>query len=90
MAKQKFLQSGTSGEFLEAQGVDVSAGAGDSGKIVSLDTSGKIDSTMMPSELIQNNELLLNETDIASSQEQSEDENASFDQTISQSNFSRY
>ena len=47
-------------------------------------------STMMPSELIQNNELLLNETDIASSQEQSEDENASFDQTISQSNFSRY
>lgn len=37
-----------SGELAEASGVATSAGAGDAGKIVQLDSSGRLDTTMMP------------------------------------------
>ena len=50
------------------------------------------DSTIMPSELVQNNELLLSETEIASLPEQSEDESAldKVGRNISLSNSSEY
>lgn len=45
MAKYIALQSG---EFAEVSGQATSAGAGDAGKIVQLDGTGRIDSSMMP------------------------------------------
>lgn len=47
MPGKKFLRN-VSGEISEVTGTDVSAGAGNSGDIVALDASGRIDSTMMP------------------------------------------
>jgi len=47
MAAQKYLDV-VSGVPTQRQASDSSAGAGDAGKIVALDATGKIDSTMMP------------------------------------------
>lgn len=48
MAVQKFLNL-VSGKIKEAVGLDSSAGAGSAGKLVALDSSGKINNNMMPS-----------------------------------------
>lgn len=48
MAVQKFLNL-VSGKIKEAVGLDSSAGAGSAGKLVALDSSGKINANMMPS-----------------------------------------
>ena len=47
MGTDKFLKLGTSG-FEEVTTIDSSAGAGDVGKIPSLDSSGKIDNSFLP------------------------------------------
>lgn len=51
MATKKYVIVNTSGgsPFTQESTVDTSAGAGDSGKIPSLDTSGKLDLSFMPS-----------------------------------------
>lgn len=38
----------TSGQLTEQEGLEISAGAGDAGKIPALDSGGKLDSTLMP------------------------------------------
>ena len=48
MSVKKYLIVGGSTGITEESTVDTSAGAGDSGKIPSLDTSGKLSTTMMP------------------------------------------
>lgn len=48
MATKKYLIAGGATGTTEESTVDSSAGAGDSGKIPSLDTSGKLSTTMMP------------------------------------------
>lgn len=48
MATKKYLIVGGATGITEESSVDTSAGAGDSGKIPSLDTSGKLSTTMMP------------------------------------------
>lgn len=53
MAAQKVLQL-VSGLPTEVSAVDTSAGAGDAGKIVALDASGLLSSTMMPAGFGQN------------------------------------
>lgn len=47
MAAQKTLQLNTNGQRIEVAAVESSAGAGDEGKIVALNTSGYIDTTML-------------------------------------------
>lgn len=47
MAGQKYLKL-SSGRIAEQASADASAGAGDAGKIVALDSSGRIDNSMMP------------------------------------------
>jgi hypothetical protein len=47
MAAQKTLQL-VSGKITQVSAKDTSAGAGDAGKVVALDTSGRIDPSMMP------------------------------------------
>lgn len=51
MATKKFLKVNTSAgsPFVEERTVDSSAGAGDEGKLVSLDAGGKLDLSFMPS-----------------------------------------
>lgn len=49
MAGNKYLKKGSSGFPTEEASVDTSAGAGDAAKIVALNSSGKVDITMMPS-----------------------------------------
>jgi len=49
MATNTFLQVGSSGGFDEKETVDASAGASDEGKLISLDASGKIASSLLPS-----------------------------------------
>jgi hypothetical protein len=49
MAAKKFLRTGTGNEvFDEVAGIQVSAGAGNAGDIVSLDDAGKLDVSLMP------------------------------------------
>lgn len=48
MAAKKYVQIGSGGAKEEVQASDSSAGAGDAGKIVALDASGKLDNSMMP------------------------------------------
>jgi len=48
MATKKYLIVGGSTGVTQESTVDTSAGAGDSGKIASLDTAGRFSSTMMP------------------------------------------
>lgn len=48
MAGDKYLQIGSSGRPQEVVSVNSSAGAGDANKIVALNSSGQIDSTMLP------------------------------------------
>jgi hypothetical protein len=48
VAANKYLAN-SSGQITEVQASDSSAGAGDGGKIVALDSTGRIDPTMMPS-----------------------------------------
>lgn len=48
MATTKYLKTGGATGITEGTTIDTSAGAGDSGKIPSLDSSGKLDSTFMP------------------------------------------
>ena len=48
MATKKYLIVGGSTGVTQESTVDTSAGAGDSGKIPSLNSSGKLDSTFMP------------------------------------------
>lgn len=52
MAAKKYL-SLSSGQIAEVQATVSSAGAGDDGKIVALDSSGKLDTTVLPSGLGQ-------------------------------------
>lgn len=47
MAALKFLRL-VAGQIVEVFGLQTSAGAGDAGKIVSLDDTGRLDTTMMP------------------------------------------
>jgi hypothetical protein len=47
MAAQKTLQINANGQKVEVAAVESSAGAGDEGKIVALNTSGYIDTTML-------------------------------------------
>lgn len=49
MAGDKYLQVGSSTDFQEKQAVQTSAGAGDAGKIPALNSSGLIDTSMLPS-----------------------------------------
>lgn len=49
MATKKYLIVGATTPFTQESTVDASAGAGDSGKIPSLDTGGKLDLSFMPS-----------------------------------------
>lgn len=44
----KYIKN-NSGQLAEVEAITTSAGAGDAGKIIGLDSSGKIDSSMMPS-----------------------------------------
>lgn len=47
---EKYVKRGTgSADFQEVEGQVTSAGAGDAGKIVALDGTGKLDSTLLPS-----------------------------------------
>jgi len=48
MAAQKPLQVDSNGRTKEVEAQQSSAGAGDAGKIVALDSTGRIDSSMMP------------------------------------------
>jgi len=48
MAGNKFLKTGATGFPEEEASVQSSGGAGDAGKIVALDSSGKLDNSMMP------------------------------------------
>lgn len=48
MATKKYLITGGATGITQESTVDSSAGAGDSGKIPSLDASGKLDTTFMP------------------------------------------
>ena len=52
MAGNKFLELTAGGALAEVVSNDASAGAGDAGKLVALDTTGKLDQTMMPVGLI--------------------------------------
>ncbi len=52
MAAQKTLQINASGQKVEVAAVESSAGAGDEGKIVALNASGQIDTTMIDSALL--------------------------------------
>ena len=49
MAGNKYLSKGASGFPTEVEALQTSAGAGDAGKVVALNSSGKVDITMMPS-----------------------------------------
>lgn len=45
----KYLQvNNTNGGFREVEAIDTSSGAGDAGKIIGLDSAGKLSSTMLP------------------------------------------
>lgn len=55
---EKYLKIGTSGLPIEQAASDASAGVGDAGKIVALDSSGKLDTTMLPAGVGQNVSLL--------------------------------
>jgi hypothetical protein len=44
----KYVSVNSSGLLAEVEGLATSAGAGDSGKLIALDTAGRIDNTMMP------------------------------------------
>lgn len=48
MTAAKYIQL-VSGEFVETATVETSAGAGDAGKVPNLDSTGKLDSSMIPS-----------------------------------------
>ncbi|MGA6208063.1 hypothetical protein ACPESR_25250 [Nocardia testacea] len=48
MADKYLFINKTTGQITEREALVVSAGAGDAGKIVALDASGRIDSSMMP------------------------------------------
>lgn len=48
MAVKKLINSNTNGTQTEYSGVTTSAGAGSSGEIPALDSSGRLDATMMP------------------------------------------
>lgn len=47
MSAHKFIKN-NAGTLTEEAGVETSAGAGDEGKLVALDASGRIDTSMMP------------------------------------------
>lgn len=51
MAGNKYLKTGADGNPTEEPAIQSSAGAGDAGKIPALDSSGKMDPSMMPSGL---------------------------------------
>lgn len=48
MAGNKYLKTGASGHPTEEASIQSSAGVGDAGKIPALDSTGKLDSSMMP------------------------------------------
>lgn len=48
MAAEKFFTGSESGVLTEKEALQSSAGAGDAGKIVSLDSTGRLDASMMP------------------------------------------
>lgn len=48
MAGNKYLKTGSSGFPEEQASIDTSAGAGDAGKIIAANTSGKLDETFLP------------------------------------------
>lgn len=48
MAGNKYLKKGTSGFAEEQASIDTSAGAGDAGKIIAANGSGKLDETFLP------------------------------------------
>jgi len=49
MADKFVTRDAVSGKLQEVEATDVSAGAGDAGEIVALNSSGEIDATMLPS-----------------------------------------
>ena len=53
------------GQLAEVEGTVTSAGAGDSGKIVALDSSGKLDNSMMPSGIGADTEVMASSENLA-------------------------
>lgn len=53
------------GQLAEVEGTVTSAGAGDAGKIVALDSSGKIDNSMMPSGIGADTEVMASSENLA-------------------------
>lgn len=51
MATEKFVNVDVDGDLQENQTIDSSGGAGDSGKLVSLDADGKLDASFLPDEV---------------------------------------
>lgn len=49
MADKFLTRDSVSGKLQEVEATDVSAGAGDAGEVVALNSSGEIDATMLPS-----------------------------------------
>ena len=49
MADKYIKRDAVSGKLQEVEATDVSAGAGDAGEVVALNSSGEIDATMLPS-----------------------------------------
>lgn len=54
------------GQLAEVEGTVTSAGAGDAGKIVALDSSGRIDSSMMPSGIGADTEVMATSENLSS------------------------
>src|SRR5690349_5949914 len=48
MAGDQYLKTGSDGKPAENRAIQSSAGAGDGGKIPALDSTGRLDSSMMP------------------------------------------
>jgi len=64
MAAHKFLKN-ASGQIAEEAAVESSAGAGDEGKIVALNSSGQIDLTMMPTGIGPDTESMVTSENLA-------------------------
>ena len=60
----KYIRN-NAGQLAEVEGTVTSAGAGDSGKIVALDSSGRIDNSMMPSGIGTDTEVMASSENLA-------------------------
>ena len=60
----KFIRQ-NAGQFAEVEGTVTSAGAGDAGKIVALDSSGRLDNSLMPSGIGADTEVMASSENLA-------------------------